>query len=65
MSGLDEGENELNDLQRIDQNDVEGEMQQEQIAEESGMFWSTLNFYSKSKEEYKGREIVMIYFSIL
>lgn len=49
MSGLDEGENELNDLQRIDQNDVEGEMQQEQIAEESGMFWSTLNFYSKRR----------------
>lgn len=50
MSGLDEVETELNDLQRMDQNDVEGGMPQEQIAEESGMFWSPLNFILKVKK---------------
>lgn len=55
MSGLDEVETELNDLQRMDQNDVEGGMPQEQIAEESGMFLVSLKFYSKSKEEHMKR----------
>lgn len=44
MSELDEIETEINGPQGMDQNDVEGEVQQVQIAEESGMFWSPLNF---------------------